>query len=122
MFEQKEFTRLEMTVAMLRGCINSMAGADADDKTKVYELYVYAQKLLCDLVEEKLINTEFIKGVLKMFEKVEITKLNNPVDGKYHFNAQIFRSVDGTDFYYCGEGKFFETMAEAEKYKKEIEA
>lgn len=65
---------------------------------------------------------ELRKEVFKMFEKVKITKLDNPMGGKYHFNAQIFRSVNGTDFYYCGCGKFFETMAEAETYKKEIEA
>lgn len=52
MFEQKEYTRIEMTVAMLRGCINSMS--NTDDKNKVYELYAYSQKLLCDLVDAKI--------------------------------------------------------------------
>ena len=54
--------------------------------------------------------------------KVEIKKLNEPVGGNYSYNARIFTSVDnGKTFHYCGNGKYFQTLEEAEKYKKEVE-
>ena len=50
---------------------------------------------------------------MKQYCKIET--LNFPIDG-YQFNVQIWRSVDGVRFYYCGCGKYFRTMEEAEKY------
>lgn len=58
----------------------------------------------------------------KMIEKVEIHKLNFPVANIYNYNAMVFRSVDGgKTFFYCGYGKYFATIEEAQDYKKEIE-
>lgn len=55
--------------------------------------------------------------------KVEIKKLNEPVGGNYSYNAKIFTSVDnGKTFHYCGNGKYFQTLEEARKYKNEIES
>lgn len=56
--------------------------------------------------------------------KVEIEKLSAPVgvNYNYNYNARIFTSVDnGKTFHYCGNGKYFQTLEEAEKYKKEVE-
>lgn len=55
-----------------------------------------------------------------MTEKVVIIKLFFPID-YYNYNAQIWRSRNNKDFYYCGCGKYFRTLEEAENYKKEIE-
>ena len=55
-----------------------------------------------------------------MIKIVRIEKLYFPVHG-YNYNAQIWTSIDGKKFYYCGFGKYFHTLAEAESYKKEIE-
>lgn len=55
--------------------------------------------------------------------KVEIEKLSEPVGINYNYNARIFTSVDnGKTFLYCGNGKYFQTLEEAEKYKKEVES
>ena len=44
------------------------------------------------------------------------------IENIYNYNAMIFRSVDGGEtFAYCGSGKYFATLEEAEDYKKEIE-
>lgn len=60
---------------------------------------------------------------MKTIEKVEIQKLHFPVANIYNYNAMIFRSVDGgRTFAYCGCGKHFATLEEAERYKKEIES
>ena len=54
--------------------------------------------------------------------KVKIQKLNEPVGVNYHYNAKIFTSVDnGKTFYYCGNGKYFQTLEQAETFKKEVE-
>ena len=54
--------------------------------------------------------------------KVKIEKLSEPVGINYNYNAKIFTSVDnGKTFHYCGNGKYFQTLEEAEKYKKEVE-
>lgn len=61
---------------------------------------------------------------MKTIEKVEIKKLSFPVGNiyNYNYNAMIFRSVDGgKTFIYCGYGKYFTTLEEAEAYKAEIE-
>ena len=50
---------------------------------------------------------------MKQYCKIE--KLNFPVEG-YEYNVQIWRSVDGNNYYYCGDGKYFRTQAEAEKF------
>lgn len=53
--------------------------------------------------------------------KVEIKEFSIPVDG-YCYDAQIWGSVDGgKTWWYCGHGKFFRTLAEAEAYKLEVE-
>ena len=55
--------------------------------------------------------------------KVEIKKLNEPVGVNYNYNARIFTSADnGKTFHYCGNGKYFQTLEEAEKYKNEVES
>ena len=54
--------------------------------------------------------------------KVKIEKLSEPVGVNYSYNARIFTSVDsGKTFHYCGNGKYFQTLEEAKKYKKEVE-
>ena len=54
--------------------------------------------------------------------KVIIEKLSELVGVNYNYNAKIFTSVDnGQTFQYCGNGKYFQTLEEAEKYKKEVE-
>ena len=54
--------------------------------------------------------------------KVEIEKLSIPVGVNYNYNARILTSVDnGKMFHYCGNGKYFQTLEEAEKYKNEVE-
>ena len=54
--------------------------------------------------------------------KVEIKKLSEPIGVNYNYNARIFTSVDnGKTFHYCGNGKYFQTLEEAKKYKKEVE-
>lgn len=60
---------------------------------------------------------------MKTIEKVEIQKLDFPVANVYNYDAMIFRSVDGgKTFAYCGCGKLFATLEEAERYKEEIES
>ena len=55
--------------------------------------------------------------------KVKIEKLNDPVGVNYNYNAKIFTSVDnGKTFYYCGNGKYFQTLEQAEAFKKEVES
>ena len=55
--------------------------------------------------------------------KVKIEKLSEPVGVNYNYNARIFTSVDnGKTFHYCGNGKCFQTLEEAKKYKKEVES
>ena len=54
--------------------------------------------------------------------KVKIEKLSEPVGVNYNYNARIFTSVDnGKTFNYCGNGKYFQTLKQAEEFKKEIE-
>lgn len=53
--------------------------------------------------------------------KYNIEKLAFPVDGKYNFNAQVLTSVDGENYYYCGIGKFVETVQDAIIYFTEYE-
>lgn len=54
--------------------------------------------------------------------KVEIKKLNEPVGVNYNYNARILTSVDnGKTFNYCGNGKYFQTLKQAEEFKKEVE-
>ena len=55
-----------------------------------------------------------------MKTKVEIIKLDLPVDG-YNYNAQKWFSFDGNTCVYTGHGKYFKTLAEAEAYRKEQE-
>lgn len=55
--------------------------------------------------------------------KIVIEKLSEPVGINYNYNAKIFTSVDnGKTFRYCGNGKYFQTLEEAEKYKNEVES
>ena len=54
--------------------------------------------------------------------KVKIEKLSEPVGVNYNYNAKIFTSVDiGKTFQYCGNGKYFQTLKQAEEFKKEVE-
>ena len=53
--------------------------------------------------------------------KVVIEKLIEPVGVNYNYNAKIFTSVDGKTFHYCGNGKYFQTLKQAEAFKKEVE-
>ena len=55
--------------------------------------------------------------------KVKIEKLTEPVGVNYNYNAKIFTSVDhGKTFRYCGNGKYFQTLKQAEEYKIAIES
>ena len=54
--------------------------------------------------------------------KVKIEKLSEPVGVNYNYNAKIFTSVDnGKTFHYCGNGKYFQTLKQAQAYKTAIE-
>ena len=54
--------------------------------------------------------------------KVIIEKLSEPVGVNYNYNAKIFTSVDnGKTFHYCGNGKYVQTLEQAEAYKTAIE-
>ena len=55
--------------------------------------------------------------------KVVIEKLTEPVGVNYNYNAKIFTSVDnGKTFHYCGNGKYFQTLEQAQAYKTAIES
>ena len=54
--------------------------------------------------------------------KVKIEKLSEPVGVNYNYNAKIFTSVDGKTFHYCGNGKYFQTLKQAEAFKTAIES
>lgn len=55
--------------------------------------------------------------------KVKIEKLSEPVGVNYNYNAKILTSVDnGKTFQYCGNGKYFQTLKQAEEYKTAIES
>ena len=57
-----------------------------------------------------------------MCKKVVIEKLSEPVGVNYNYNAKIFTSVDnGKTFHYCGNGKYLQTLKQAEEYKTAIE-
>ena len=54
--------------------------------------------------------------------KVKIEKLTESVGINYNYNAKIFTSVDnGKTFHYCGNGKYFQTLEQAQEYKTAIE-
>ena len=52
-----------------------------------------------------------------MFKKVNVYKLKNPIE-EFKYNVQILFSSDGTNWYYCGFGRFCKTIEEVESYKK----
>ena len=55
--------------------------------------------------------------------KVKIEKLSEPIGVNYSYNARILTSVDnGKTFHYCGNGKYFQTLKQAEEFKKEVES
>ena len=55
--------------------------------------------------------------------KVKIEKLSESIGVNYNYNARIFTSVDnGKTFHYCGNGKYFQTLKQAEAYKTAIES
>lgn len=56
---------------------------------------------------------------MRCYCKTRLEKLAFPVDG-YKYNVQILRSVDGVNFYYCGNGKYFKEYRAAVKYMNEI--
>lgn len=54
-----------------------------------------------------------------MTHKAYIYPIEPPFDdnGKsYLYNVQILHSLDGEDYYYCGHGRFCETLTEAKNY------
>lgn len=57
-----------------------------------------------------------------MYRVCKIEKTSFPLDGIYNYNAQVWLSLDGENYYYAGLGKFFRTEDEALAYKAEIEA
>lgn len=59
--------------------------------------------------------------MLNIKRKYNIEKLHFPVDGIYNYNAQVFISVDGKNYYYCGIGKFTRTEEDAQNYITEYE-
>lgn len=53
-------------------------------------------------------------------KRVIIEKLDQPVHG-YRYNVQIETSADkGKTFLYCGNGRYFKTLEEAENYKNGV--
>lgn len=56
-----------------------------------------------------------------MYRKYNIEKTSFPIDGIYNYNAQVFLSVDGKNFYYCGIGKFCRTLEDAEAFCNQYE-
>lgn len=54
--------------------------------------------------------------------KYELHKLAFPIDGIYRYEVRRWSSVAGEPFMHCGFGKFCRTKAEAEAYRKEMEA
>lgn len=52
---------------------------------------------------------------MKVYNKVVISKTD---DNKYKYNCQILSSANGKDWFYCGNGKFFETKKEARAFKR----
>lgn len=57
----------------------------------------------------------------KTKQKVVISKIDEPIMGKYKYNAQLCSDV-GSGYEYCGNGKFFETKKEAIKYKNQFKS
>lgn len=55
---------------------------------------------------------------MRTIERLEIHELFFPVDG-YKFNVQIWRSVDGNNWYYCGDGKYFRTIEEVLNFQSD---
>ena len=58
-----------------------------------------------------------------VINQYKIEKLSFPIDGIYNYNVQRWTSTDGgKTFAYCGFGKYCRTEAEAQAYKKEMDA
>ena len=57
-----------------------------------------------------------------MYRTCKIERTSFPLDGIYNYNAQVWLSLDGKNYYYTGHGKFFRTEAEAIAYKEEVES
>lgn len=60
---------------------------------------------------------------MNVYEKKVIEKSDDPT-AEYKYNAQIWRSLDGKAWCYCGDGKFFRTLEDAEAwdFKAELAA
>lgn len=54
--------------------------------------------------------------------KYVIEKTTFPLDGIYNYNAQVWISVDGESFCYCGIGRYCRTKKEAREYCKQYES
>lgn len=63
-----------------------------------------------NILEEKTVEN------IPVMRKFDIKELHFPVDG-YLYDVQVLVSVDGgKSYYYCGNGKFCKTLAEAQAY------
>ena len=49
-----------------------------------------------------------------MKTKIEISK--NHQSSEYPINVRVYKSTNGIDFLYCGEGKFCKNIEEAKEY------
>lgn len=63
---------------------------------------------------EQLLNSKNIQ----MIQKSKLLKNHN---NEYPYNVQIWNSIDGGKFSYSGNGKFFKTKEDAEKYMNQLE-
>lgn len=59
--------------------------------------------------------------MIAVIKKYRVEKLHFPVDNVYLYNVQELTSVDGGNtFWYCGFGKFFRTLEEANEYVQKM--
>ena len=59
--------------------------------------------------------------MIAVVKKYRVEKLYFPVDNVYLYNVQELTSVDGGQtFWYCGFGKFFRTLEEANEYVQKL--
>ena len=59
-----------------------------------------------------------------MYKKAYIAPFGHPLNdnGKtYLYNVQVWNSLDGENYSYCGEGRYCETLTEVKDYAKSVE-
>ena len=56
-----------------------------------------------------------------VMRKVTIEEMFFMLDGVYKYNAMLWSSLDGINWYHAGFGRYCKTLEEAEQYRKENE-